>query len=178
MKLLTIKFVSILIYLLSTNLAYATKQLNLKNLFVHDQPKKLENITFRNVENNIINLDNYNYSLIIINFWATWCKPCLHEMPSLNELQVNKKFNSLKIIPINVGREPISKAISFFENKNINNLEIFFDDGIKLPKKFSLRGLPTSILINKKGEEFARIIGPINFNDKKFIEWLKSYEKK
>ena len=96
---------------------------------------------------------------------------------NLNELQVNKKFRSLKIIPINVGREPISKAISFFENKNINNLEIFFDEGVNLPNKFSLRGLPTSILINENGEEFARIIGPINFNDTKFVEWLKNYEK-
>ena len=159
MKLLTIKFVSVFIYLLSTNMSYAIKQPNLKNLFVYDQPKKLENITFRNIENSIANLDDYNYSLIIINFWATWCKPCLYEMPSLNELQVNKKFKSLKIIPINVGREPISKAINFFENQ------------------FYLRGLPTSILINKNGEEFARIIGPINFNDVKFVEWLQNYEK-
>ena len=177
MKLLTIKFVSVFICLLSTNMSYAIKQPNLKNLFVYDQPKKLENITFRNIENNITNLDDYNYSLIIINFWATWCKPCLHEMPSLNELQVNKKFKSLKIIPINVGREPISKAINFFENQNINNLEIFFDEGVNLANKFYLRGLPTSILINKNGEEFARIIGPINFNDVKFVEWLQNYEK-
>ena len=177
MKLLTIKFVSILIYLISTNLSYATKQPKLKNLFVYDEPKKVENVTFRNIENKIVKLDDYNYSLIIINFWATWCKPCIYEMPSLNKLQSNKNFKSLKIIPINVGRESISKAISFYENENINNLEIFFDEGANLPRKFSLRGIPTSILINKNLEEFGRIVGPIDFNDKTFVEWLKSYEK-
>ena len=92
MKLLTIKFISVFIYLISTNLSYAIKQPNIKNLIIHDNPQKVENITFRNIQNNIINLDDYKYSLIIINFWATWCKPCLDEMPSLNKLQTNKKF--------------------------------------------------------------------------------------
>ena len=57
----------------------------------------------------------------------------------------------------------------------IQNLEIYFDSPITLAKKFSLRGIPTSILLNKDGLEFARIIGSIDFNDKKFIEWLGNY---
>ena len=97
-------------------------------------------------------------------------------MPSLNKLQANKKFKSLKIIPINVGQEGLSKLVIFFDKLNIDNLEIFFDETLNLPKKFSLRGLPTSILFNKNGDEFARIIGAIDFNDDQFIEWLLSYE--
>jgi thioredoxin-related protein len=58
---------------------------------------------------------------------------------------------------------------------NIKNLDIYFDAPITLAKKFSLRGIPTSILFNKEGKEFARIIGPIDFNDKEFINWLKLY---
>ena len=60
-------------------------------------------------------------------------------------------------------------------NKYIKNLESYFDAPVTLSKIFSLRGIPTSILINKNGEEFARIIGSIDFNDKKFIYWLKDY---
>ena len=123
-------------------------------------------------------LKNSNHRLTIINFWATWCKPCLDEMPSLNKLQANKKFKSLKIIPINVGQEGLSKLVIFFDKLNIDNLEIFFDETVNLPKKFSLRGLPTSILFNKNGDEFARIIGAIDFSDDQFIEWLLSYEQR
>jgi len=46
---------------------------------------------------------------------------------------------------------------------------------MSMAKNFALRGIPTSILLNKDGKEFARIIGSINFNDKNFIEWLRSY---
>ena len=54
-------------------------------------------------------------------------------------------------------------------------MNIYLDAPITLAKKFALRGVPTTILFNKKGEEFARIIGSIDFKDKKFINWLKNY---
>ena len=97
-------------------------------------------------------------------------------MPSLNRLQVNSSFNNLKILPINVGRENIEKIKNFFKELKIDNLELYFDKNSVLARKFALRGLPTTIFINKNGEEFARIIGSINFDDKKFINWLKEYD--
>ena len=66
-----------------------------------------------------------------------------------------------------------SKAKKFFEDLKIKKLEIFFDKNFTFVKEFKLRGVPTTILINKKGEEFARIIGEINFEDKIFLKWIQ-----
>ena len=176
MKLLTFKFIIIFIYLISSSSSYAIQTPNLKNLVIHKEPKKLEKINFKNVNNENINLNKFKDSLIIINFWATWCAPCIEEMPSLNRLQINPNFDNLQIIPINVGRESIEKSKNFYEKLNINNLEIYFDKKTELVNKFLLRGLPTTIFINKKGEEFARIIGFVNFDDKKIIKWLQKYD--
>ena len=82
---------------------------------------------------------------------------------------------NLKIFPINVGQDKVDKAEVFFKDLGIKNLELYFDNSINLAKKFALRGIPTSILINKNGEEFARIIGSTNFNDDIFIDWLSTY---
>ena len=79
------------------------------------------------------------------------------------------------IFPINIGQENIMKSQVFFKELNIENLSIYIDPSVKLAKEFSLRGIPTTILINKEGKEFARIIGSIDFDDLKFIEWLKKY---
>jgi len=68
------------------------------------------------------------------------------------------------------------KTKNFFSELNIKKLEIFFDPELNFVKEFKLRGLPTTVLINKKGEEFARIIGEVNFNDKKFVKWLLKYD--
>ena len=176
MKLLTLKFILVFIYLISSSSSYAIQELNLKNLVIHKNPKKLEKINFKNINNETINLNKFKNSLIIINFWATWCAPCVEEMPSLNRLQTNTSFNNLQIIPINVGRENIEKSKNFYKKLNINNLEIYFDKNVELASKFLLRGLPTTIFVNKKGEEFARIIGFVNFDDKKIIKWLQKYD--
>ena len=113
---------------------------------------------------------------ILVEFWATWCAPCKEEMPSLNRLQSNKSFYNLKIFPINMGRESILRSQEFFDQLRIDNLEVYIEDTVKTANQFSLRGLPTTILIYKKGEEFARILGAIDFDNKKFIEWLKNYD--
>ena len=96
-------------------------------------------------------------------------------MPSLDILQTKKELDNLIIFPINVGQDKVEKAEKFFQNLKIKNLDLYFDKSMTMAKNFALRGIPTSILLNKDGEEFARIIGSINFNDKNFIEWLRSY---
>ena len=68
------------------------------------------------------------------------------------------------------------KTKKFFNDLNIEKLEIFFDRNLNFIKEFKLRGVPTTVLINKKGEEFARIIGEANFQDKKFLKWLSKYD--
>ena len=110
-----------------------------------------------------------------MNFWATWCAPCKEEMPSLDELSRNKELNNLIIFPINVGKDSTDKSFQFFKNLKIENLNLYFDAPITLAKKFQLRGIPTSILLDKNGYEFARIIGSIDFEDKDFIRWLGNY---
>ena len=147
---------------------------DLKNLVVHKIPKIYDNVIFFDDADEEINIQNLDSKLIILNFWATWCEPCKEEMPSLNRLQANQKLKNLKIYPINIGKENLNKVKSFFDELDINNLEPYFDNPSTLAKTFSLRGLPTTILLNSKGEEFARIIGSINFDDENFINWLKN----
>ncbi|MBD1164230.1 TlpA family protein disulfide reductase [Pelagibacterales bacterium SAG-MED13] len=164
----------ILFIFLLTN-SYADGISGLKNIVVNKELKKYDSLVFLDEKNKELSLKNYRGNLILLNFWASWCAPCKEEMPSLDQLQSNKDLKNLKIFPINVGQDDIQKASKFFEDLEIKNLQLYFDSPITLAKKFELRGIPTSILINKDGFEFARIYGSINFNDKKFIDWLSNY---
>ena len=167
------RFLIIFTFLLSNS--FANEVSNIKNIVISKELKKHNNLMFLDVNSEVINLNDYSGNLILLNFWATWCLPCKEEMPSLDLLQEDIKLDNLKIFPINVGKDSVVKSESFFKDLKIQNLEIYFDSPITLAKKFFLRGIPTSILINKEGEEFARIVGSIDFKDKEFIEWLSSY---
>ena len=169
------KLLIIFTYLIITSFSYASEKPDIKNLVLIKNPKTYEDVIFKDINKKDVNLDDFKGNLIILNFWATWCAPCKEEMPSLDNLQSNRNLSNLKIFPINVDQEDRSKAEFFFRELNIQNLDIYVDAPITLAKKFALRGVPTTILFNKKGKEFARIMGSIDFSSDEFINWLKSY---
>ena len=164
----------IIYFFLVTNIL-AEELPNIKNIVIHKVPKTHDNVIILNKKDKKININEYKGNLLILNFWATWCEPCKEEMPSLDNLQVNQELDKIKIFAINIGKENLDKVNKFFLDLNIKNFDPYFDPPTTLAKTFSLRGVPTSILINKKGQEFARIIGSIDFEDKKFVDWIKKY---
>ena len=167
------RFLIIFIFMLSNSLA--SEATNIKNLVINKELKSYGDITFLDIKNKELSLNDYKGNLVILNFWATWCAPCKDEMPSLDLLTENPNLDNLKVFPINIGKDTNQKSLDFFKDLEIKNLEIYFDSPNTLAKKFKLRGLPTTIVFNKDGLEFARIIGSIDFTDKKFIEWLNNY---
>ena len=169
------KFLILFIYLITTTYSYTIEKPDIKNIVINKNPKTYEEIVFKDLKEKDIDLADYKGKLLILNFWATWCVPCKEEMPSLDLLQSDSRLNNLKIFPINIGQEDLLKSVIFFRELKIKNLSIYFDSTINLAKKFALRGVPTTILFNKEGKEFARIIGSINFNEEEFISWIKLY---
>ena len=159
-----------------SSISQTNEDIPLNNIAINEIPKAISPLLFEDFLGNEISLKDYQGKLVIINFWATWCAPCKKEMPSLDNLNKDSNFKNLKVFPVNVGKDNALKTKNFFNDLNIQNLEIFFDPNLNLVNEFKLRGVPTTILINKKGEEFARIIGEVNFQDKKFSKWLLKYD--
>jgi thiol-disulfide isomerase/thioredoxin len=151
----------------------ASESIYSKNIVVHKEPLDIKELKFKDFNFNDVDLTNKKGNIMILNFWATWCVPCKKEMPSLAKL--SKKYPEITIYPINLEKPNKEKTRNFFESLDIKNLKIYFDPEFNLVKSFNMRGVPTSILIDKEGKEFARIIGEINFLDKSFINFLKKY---
>ena len=159
-----------------SSIAQTNEYVPLNNIAINETPKPISSIIFEDFSGDEINLNNYLGKLIIINFWATWCAPCRKEMPSLDRLYQDNSFKNLQVFAVNMEQPNTIKTKKFFSDLDIKKLEIFFDRNLNFVKEFKLRGVPTTVLINKKGEEFARIIGEIDFQDKKFLKWLSKYD--
>ena len=167
------RFLIIFIFLISNTLANEAP--NIKNIVVNKELKKYDNIIFIDSNGKMLKLIDFKGNLVLLNFWATWCAPCKEEMPSLDALKVNPNLDNIKIFPINIGKDNLKKSNKFFKDLNIQNLDVYFDNPVTLAKNFGLRGLPTTIMLNKEGKEFARVVGSIDFGDKEFIKWIKFY---
>ena len=167
------RFLIIFIFLISNT--FGDELSNIKNIVINKELKTYDNITFLDINKKTIKLADYKGNLTLLNFWATWCAPCKEEMPSLDALKINPDLDNIEIFPINIGNDNLKKTEKFFKDLNINNLNIYFDNPITLAKVLNLRGVPTTILFDKNGKEFARIIGSIDFEDTEFLQWIKKY---
>ena len=172
MKIIFFNYLILIFYLISSGVSYSIERPEIKNLIVHKDKKKIENIEFIKSKGQKVSLDNYKSNPLIINFWATWCAPCKKEMPSLDQIKNLNDFQNTNIIPINIGGDSYEKSKKFFEELKIKNLEIFTGSGPEFSQLFKLRGLPTTILIDRNGFEVGRIVGYIDFDDKSLLEWL------
>ena len=144
-----------------------------KNIVIYEKPKTIEELKFKDLNLQEIDLTNKKGNIMILNFWATWCAPCRREMPSLEKLTF--ELPEIKVYAINMEKPNKLKAQDFFKFIGVLSLDIYFDPELKLVKQFKMRGLPTSILIDKDGNEFGRIIGEIDFVDINFLKILKKY---
>jgi len=133
-----------------SSIAQTNEDIPFNNIAINETPKLISPIIFEDFSGNEVELKNYLGKLIILNFWATWCAPCKKEMPTLDNLYQDNNFKNLQVFAVNMEQPNTLKTKKFFSDLNIKKLEIFFDRNLNFVKEFKLRGVPTTILINKK----------------------------
>ena len=135
----------------------------LRKFIFSDGAKALPNPLVQDMNDNVIEIGS-NDDILVINFWATWCAPCKKEMPSLNNLAENMKYDDVRIITVASGRNSKEAIESFFSDNDLVNLKKFRDPKGKIAMSYGVTALPTTVVIDPSGKEIGRIIGDIDWN--------------
>ena len=109
---------------------------------------------------------------LIINFWATWCVPCVKEMPSLDRLSAILERSKIKVLPLSVDRKAIKKVPAFYTEAGIQNLGIYIDEKGALSKLMGAKSLPTTVLIRADGSVLGSISGMLEWDDNVVSDYL------
>jgi thiol-disulfide isomerase/thioredoxin len=109
---------------------------------------------------------------VLVNLWATWCAPCVSELPSLVKLQA--AMPGLKVLAVDVGHDKPDAAAAFLKSHKADSLGIYVDTELALLHAFGAYGLPTTVLIDPSGKEVAKAQGPAEWNAPQFVTYFKS----
>lgn len=104
-------------------------------------------------------LADYKGKVVLLNFWATWCAPCREEMPSLDALQADMGGDDFAVVAIAAGHNPPPAVQKFLTEENIQNLPVLLDPRQKLAREMGVMAMPVTVLIDRDGNEIARLIG-------------------
>jgi thiol-disulfide isomerase/thioredoxin len=127
------------------------------------QPAMLQQLQFNDELGQPYSLAQYYGQPILLHLWATWCAPCIREIPLLVQLQTDYAPFGLVLLPVSQDFSPQDVA-SFYRQNNILNLPLLLDRDSILFKALGTRGLPISILIDRNGYEIRRFAGNTNWN--------------
>ncbi len=132
---------------------------NLPRLSVHDAPKPLPDITIRLADGSDRKLSEWHGRGVVLNFWATWCVPCVLEMPALEKLAQAIAADNAVVLPLSSDRGGVPVVEKFYRDRNITGLPVLLDPRGAMGRSAGIAGLPTTLLINKQGQEVARSSG-------------------
>ncbi|SOB94506.1 TlpA family protein disulfide reductase [Rhodobacter maris] len=155
---------------LSANIAAAAdlaplRMGEMKKLAVFSAPLAAPTLPFTDEAGNSRSLADYRGKVVLLNLWATWCAPCRKEMPDIEALAASENGADFVVLTVAAsGRDTPQKVASFFERAGVTHLPRFIDATERLARAFGLVGLPATILIDRRGQVVAQLMGPADWS--------------
>jgi len=142
-----------------------------------DPPVPAPLASFEDLEGARVRLADFRGRVVLLNFWATWCAPCIREMPSLDRLQAALGGEGLLVAAVSIDRGGRGVVVPFAAKLGIANMRLYLDTRSVLARAFGLSGLPTSFLIDGRGRIVGAITGPAEWDTPEAIALVRHYLK-
>lgn len=131
---------------------------------VEGPPRALPELSFTDEEGARKTVADFAGKGLVVNFWATWCAPCVEEMPSLDRLQELVEREGILVLPLSSDRGGASQVRGFYARTRVRNLDIWLDPQGAAGRALGVRGLPTTLVLDRQGREVARLEGSADWS--------------
>ncbi|MDP1668778.1 TlpA disulfide reductase family protein [Phaeovulum sp.] len=132
---------------------------DMKKLAVTAPPTAMPEVVLLDEKGAKRRLDEWRGKVLVVNFWATWCASCRTEMPSLDRLQGAMGSDAFEVLTVATGRNSMPAIEKFFAEAGVTHLQILRDERQTMSRELGILGLPVTLILNREGQEVARMIG-------------------
>ena len=166
------KYFVLVIFLVISNLSYSYEN---NQLLLHNPAKKINFFDLETLDGKKIEVADklIKKKLILVNFWATWCPPCIKEIPDL--IKLKKKFdNEIDIIFVSVDANPAKVIPNFLKKNKLKDFQTYIDKKLNLTKELGVKVMPTTLVINEGPYELSRVEGYIDWLNQELLNELEN----
>ena len=132
---------------------------------------------FQDLAGEAVRLADFAGGAVLLNFWATWCPPCIHEMPSLDRLQAALEPEGLTVIAVSIDRGGQKTVAPFLKRLGLEHVSIYLDPKSKLARAFGISGLPVTYLIDAEGRVLRSLTGPAEWDSEEAVALIRHHLK-
>jgi thiol-disulfide isomerase/thioredoxin len=141
-------------------------------------PEPVADLAFLDAEGQTRRLSEWRGRAILLNLWATWCAPCKTEMPSLDRLEAKLGGGDFAVVALSLDRGGLKEPAAFFARQGISRLKLYNDATGEASLRLKAPALPLTAVLNEKGEEIARFLGPADWDAPERVAELRALREK
>jgi thiol-disulfide isomerase/thioredoxin len=134
-------------------------------------------LAFVTKEGKELNFSDFSGKIVLVNFWATWCAPCIREMPSLLRLHKARGSEDFTVIALSQDLRGWPVVAPFLKKIELEELPVYVDTKTAVSRNFKVKGLPTSILLDRQGRELGRLAGHAEWDSPEALALINYYAK-
>jgi thiol-disulfide isomerase/thioredoxin len=144
-----------------------------RNFIVHETPEPGAAVRFEDDQGQPRSLADFRGKIVLLNVWATWCAPCIKEIPALDHLAAALNGADFAVVAVSIDRKGIDAVRKVFAERDVQKLPIYIDRSGEALRTVRAIGLPTSLLLDREGREFGRAVGPAQWDSAATIAFFR-----
>jgi thiol-disulfide isomerase/thioredoxin len=139
-----------------------------------ETPKPVPDAAFADDGGNMHHLSEFRGRFVLLNLWGTWCAPCAREMPSLARLSAAMPTSQFLVLAVALPPGNVKDIRAFLVAHQASRLAIYLDSRTMFVRSFKAYGVPVTVLIDRRGREIARSVGPEEWGSPESVAYIKS----
>lgn len=147
----------------------------IQHFTLHENPRAVPAVGFRDADGRRYTMADFRGRVVLLNFWASWCAPCLREMPALDALERHLGGPRFQVVAVSVDRGGQAAVAPFYRKAGIARLAIYLDPKGELQRAMGVVSLPTSVLIDARGREVGRLVGPAEWQAQEAVALVRHF---